>query len=163
MKKFHTLFGSVFLFGLSITCHAQGHTHGEAELFVAQEGDNWLLQFVIPAEDALGFESEAETDEQKTRVSSLISDIESNTGIVEIANKCALTDVSHSLETHDEHEHGHHNVEIEYAFSCKVTASSISLLIFDTMPSLESIHVEWIKENGQGSVILNKENNTVTW
>lgn len=169
---------------------AQAHVHGEGQLLVAQEGNIWKLQFVLPAADVLGFEHKPETKAQREGVASLISSIESVSALVEPPAGCKLDTFAHSLEKahkakdehghkdKDEHKHehehdhdgkhddeheGHSDVDISYTFMCSKNLSSLQVNIFTIAPSLQSLDAQWIVESGQGASQLSANANVLSF
>ena len=70
----------------------------------------------------------------------------------------------HALhEEHEEHEEeNHQNVEAEYQFHCDDAVSSITVTLFESMPSLSAIQAQWVTEKGQGLTPLSASQPTLS-
>ena len=97
---------------------AQAHQHGQGQLFISQEENEWHMQFILPAADVLGFEHAPEDAQQKKALQSLIKRLNQNEGVVDLSGRCSLREVTHSLRElslFEDHENGgnddHHGEE----------------------------------------------------
>ncbi|WP_395338479.1 ZrgA family zinc uptake protein [Ningiella sp. W23] len=107
-----------------LVCHsasAQKHVHGEGQLLIAQQQQDWQFEFVLPAADMLGFEHAPETEQQKETLNLVVEKVEGVRDIIQLPESCQLTSMSHSLDdfkpgeqistsnhSHSkEHEHAH--------------------------------------------------------
>ncbi|MFC3121247.1 ZrgA family zinc uptake protein [Agaribacter flavus] len=175
---------------------AQEHVHGQGQLQIAQEGSHWHVHLSLPAADALGFEHEAETKAQKSKVKKIAHRLARNQDVLSLNGDCRLVSSEHSLENtqdhsednahkhhhahkhdeghghdkehdkhdsdHDNHHEEHNDVEVEYRFTCDSPVSEIALGVFESMPSLSAVKLEWITESGQGSSELTKAKPTAS-
>tara|TARA_R110002167_G_scaffold226588_1_gene431723 strand:+ start:605 stop:1090 length:486 start_codon:yes stop_codon:yes gene_type:complete len=161
---------------MGFSADAQEHTHGQGQLLISQEGKEWHMQLILSAADALGFEHDPETEEQKSALYSLAKVLETNSGVVEPEGQCFLIKAEHSLgnpeeddlhDNHDNHEHDneqdHHDIEVEYQFSCITAMTQVYVKIFETMPSLTAIELRWILEDGQGMLKLTRSHPYIEW
>ena len=69
----------------------------------------------------------------------------------------------HDGHNHDSHEGDHSEIVARYRFKCENTANlkSISIQFFDHFSGIESINTMWVSETDQGSMMLNKDSNTI--
>lgn len=160
----------------SLSAQAQAHVHGQGEMFISQEGNQWSVQLEIPAGDALGFEHSPETEEQQQAVSELAKKLEDNANILVLNGDCSLDKMNHNLnaqeeEHHHDHEHEHegeheeehHDVEVEYYFSCDSETTELSIKLFDWLESVEKIQAQWVIQNGQGQKEVTHEQPYIEW
>ena len=151
--------------GFSAQAHAQKHVHGEGELLIAQEGNVLQMQFIIPAADALGFEHQAANSSDKNAINVLAQQLKNSSHAIDIKGQCILQSTENSLaHSHIEHdEHDHHNVEATYNFNCKTPVIGFSVTLFNLMPSLNALNVQWISNTGQGSTEVTRSNPLISW
>ncbi|WP_172449367.1 ZrgA family zinc uptake protein [Bowmanella denitrificans] len=179
MNKSHWLRLALIL-SLSPSALAQQHTHGQGELQIAQDGERWHLQLILPAADALGFEHEAKTSEQKKAQHHLAHKLTHNAGVVKLTGQCSLVSAEHSLqavdnqnhphkhhEHHDDneqhHEHRHSNIEVTYQYDCASAVTQLALPLFESMPSLSLIKAQWLTDKGQGVANLTSSHPYIGW
>ncbi|WP_024600364.1 ZrgA family zinc uptake protein [Pseudoalteromonas sp. TAE56] len=168
MKTFKKGLSVALLLGLGFSAHAQKHVHGEGELLIAQEGSLLQMQFIIPAADALGFEHQAASSSDKNAINVLAQQLKNSSHAIDIKGQCILqsteNSLAHSHSEHDEHdEHDHHNVEATYNFNCKTPVIGFSVTLFNLMPSLNALNVQWISNTGQGSTEVTRSNPLISW
>jgi len=151
--------------GFSAQAHAQKYVHGEGELLIAQEGNVLQMQFIIPAADALGFEHQAANLSDKHAINVLAQQLKNSSHAIDIKGQCILQSTENSLaHSHIEHdEHDHHNVEATYNFNCKTPVMGFSVTLFNLMPSLNALNVQWISNTGQGSTEVTRSNPVISW
>ena len=164
----------VLLACAAFSLSTQAHVHGQGEILISQEGNQWSVQLEIPAGDVLGFEHSPETEEQQKAVNELVKKLEDSSNVVELNGECSLDKVSHNLnsqeeehhhehEHEDEHEKEHHDVQVEYYFSCDSETSLLSVTLFDWIESVEKIQAQWVVESGQGQKELTPEQPFIEW
>ena len=167
MKTFKNGLSVALLLGLGFSAHAhaQKHVHGEGELLIAQEGNVLQMQFIIPAADALGFEHQAANPSDKNIIDVLAQQLKNSSHVIDIKGQCILKSTKNSLaHSHSEHdEHDHHNVEATYNFNCKTPVIGFSVTLFNLMPSLNALNVQWISNTGQGSTEVTRNNPVISW
>nr|WP_136250930.1 DUF2796 domain-containing protein [Ningiella ruwaisensis] len=160
------------------------HVHGQGKLLIAQDGQDWQLEFVIPMADLLGFEHVAETAQQKNSIDALIKKIENVSEVLSLSETCSLISVQHSLDdmhpshehaSHDsymhehkhdhdhkhEDEHAHKDVSITYVYACESEVELINIKVFEWAKSLEKLNAQWITNQGQGSTMLTASSTTL--
>jgi hypothetical protein len=115
MKK--TLPILLSLFPLVVTA-ADKHVHGEADLFLAIEGQKILIEWESPAANILGFEHHPNTSEQETILANAIEKLQNYQTLINFTKAdCQQVDmtikapfsVEHASDKHDEHKHEHHS------------------------------------------------------
>lgn len=99
------------------------HVHGKGELRLVLEKKELQMEFIIPAMSIVGFEHEANSEEDKQSVQKAVTDLENVNGIVRIprAAQCTLqsSDANFRIlgteenEAHDDDEE-HHEGEEEH-------------------------------------------------
>ena len=115
---------------LSIACQnvlAQKHVHGQGQLLIAQDQQDWQFQFVLPAIDLLGFEHKPQSPQQIQHVSDVIAKVESGADFLQLPDSCNLGHVSHELAdwlavnaVHSDHsgaakDHTKHNTHSDHS------------------------------------------------
>lgn len=102
-----------FLLGLAflpvVSMAADKHVHGEAQLFIAIEGNQLLIEFESPADNILGFEHTPNTASQKARLKSSLVTLADYTSLAEFPGG-ACKQVSYNLESPFEE---HHETEVK--------------------------------------------------
>ena len=100
------------------------HVHGAGSLDIAIDGATVVLALEAPGADIVGFEYEAESEENRAKVTAAVETLQSPLGLFvpSAAANCALVDVAvnlvgHEDDDHDEHEHhdDHDDHEEEHA------------------------------------------------
>ncbi|WP_339724577.1 DUF2796 domain-containing protein [uncultured Paraglaciecola sp.] len=173
MNKVWTRLFLMFLISIGFSANAQQHTHGQGQLLISQEGNEWHMQLILPAADTLGFEHVPETKAQKSKYETLAKKLQRNAAVIEVDGQCALIKAAHTLvnqdgdERHKNHKHNneqnHHDVEVEYQFKCKAAITRVYVKIFETMPSLHAIELQWLLENSQGMYTLTRNQPYIEW
>lgn len=157
------------------------HVHGHGQLLVAQDENNWQLQFSIPAADLLGFEHAPESDEQMQQVHQIEKQISEYSNVFSVDGNCQLVsqeidfphhdspehDVGHEDEQHhdeDHHDaHHHEDVTLAYQLSCGDVISEMTVTLFRLAPSLSALEVQWVNDKGQGMTDATPQSATVSW
>ncbi|MEG3758620.1 DUF2796 domain-containing protein [Pseudoalteromonas carrageenovora] len=165
MKTFTKGLSVALLLSMGFSAYAQKHVHGEGELLIAQEGNVLQMQFIIPAADALGFEHQAANSSDKNAINVLAQQLKNSSHAIDIKGQCILQSTENSLaHGHSEHdEHDHHNIEATYNFNCKTPVVGFSVTLFNLMPSLNALNVQWISNTGQGSTEVTRSNPVISW
>lgn len=159
---------------------AEKHVHGEAELFIAIEGNKVLIEMESPTDNFLGFEHAPRTKQQKALVMSTQETLENYTSLLTLSKgNCKQIDAfiespfsDHSKEEkedhhdhghekddhhdHDKHEEGegaHSEYHITYTLACSNSdvINSANITAFDAFPNTEEIKVNWVNSEKQGS------------
>ena len=174
----------ILLFVLSTNLKAQGesHEHGVADLNLVIDQNSLLIAFESPANNIVGFEHQAESNDEKAKIIAALAslkspqnlvDLPANAGCllvesdVELHSENAEQNVDTEHEEHEEHEEdhakhasGHSDFHASYIFTCTdVNAlSSLPLMLFKQFPGVEEIHLQAITPWGQiGSDIEAKD------
>lgn len=125
----YLLFSLAFLPTISMS--ADKHVHGEAELFIAIEGNQVLLEFESPADNIIGFEHAPKTQLQQKQLESSLVKLDSHTSIATFSEaNCQQISAEvtspfkdhHKTETnedshepaHKEHSHEEHGHEKDH-------------------------------------------------
>lgn len=177
MIVFRLTLMAFFAFGFFAYGQEHVHVHGKGKLLISQQGSIWNLQFILPAKDVLGFEHEAETDEESATLLKMAKRLLAREEVVRLNGKCSLTDKSNSLSEehaghhevlnsshdHQDEEHEHHDVEVEYQFDCQSSVTQIEIKLFNSLDSLSQIEAQWITEQSQGMARLTRSQPFVEW
>ncbi|WP_414699402.1 ZrgA family zinc uptake protein [Paraglaciecola sp. 2405UD69-4] len=171
----------LLLSGMGVA-NAQEHVHGAGSAFIVQDGKKWQVQFILPAFDALGFEHSPETEQQHTRLDNLGTILADINNLMQFKANCSQSEFSHNLDEfqnnehdshgehhdrgsiespnddnheHEEHEEEHHqNIEVSYSLSCAKDVSVFAFPIFEQMPSVQKLQLQWSTNRGQGAEVL---------
>ena len=145
--------------------HQEGaHVHGLAELNVALEGEQLLIQLQSPAYNIVGFEHKAGTQEEQRQLDHAMAQLRATETLFSLpsAAQCTIKNVKvHSplleKKTTDRLEHA--DIEAEYNYSCKspeaLTHLNVQLLAI--FPLMEKITVQTVTSKGQSRVELSLE------
>jgi hypothetical protein len=189
MFKVKYLFLSFLLWPL-VSMSADKHVHGEAELFIAIEGNQVLLELQSPADNIIGFEHAPVTQSQHEQLKTSFTKLKDYTFIASfIGGVCQQ--VSSEVESpfkdnHDsvEKEHGHnhgaadkeqkheHNHDadnhsdfyVSYTLECDSAVDNISAIeihAFKHFIGIKNIIVKWVTPKGQGSAKANTKNQVI--
>ncbi|MBB4170559.1 DUF2796 domain-containing protein [Rhizobium sp. BK538] len=153
------------------------HVHGHGTLAIAFEANNLQMELTAPGMDIVGFEHEAETDEQKKAVETAIDDLKEPLKFFSFPDSagCKVTaaDVKLVAEAHEEHEaaaktegaateeHDDHHDEFRatYTLACTDAAqvTSIEFPFFDRFTGSEELDVTVIDAKGQTAFEVSRE------
>lgn len=157
------------------------HVHGEAELFVAIEGEQVLIELETPADNILGFEHKPSTDAQKQLLQDRLALLQQYSNVLAFNDgncKQIKSEVESPFEAHDDHGHHEHhkhhddkhhnedkhsNFHINYSLTC-VNASVIAsakITAFQLFEGFKTIQVNWLTASQQGSSKTTKNKTTV--
>jgi hypothetical protein len=156
-----------------VAISAEKHVHGDAELFIALEGNQVLIEFESPADNIIGFEHAPATPLQHQQLATSLALLEEHSSIAafsEITCKQISAEVESPFKNHDEHEkshdsehkeHGHEHEKSEhtefhtsYTLECNADTqnlSAITINAFKHFKGINNITVKWVTANGQGS------------
>lgn len=165
--KFNLYLVGLLVFTISKVALAQGHVHGQGTVFIAQQGQQWQIQYIIPAADALGFEHQPENEQQIVLLNQLRQTFSHHQHLMELDTQCEQVSYSHNFQSVDkgvdehEAEHAHHSddshhsdIEVTYMVTCKRNISVILFNVFTQTHSLQRLAVQWSTERGQGEVVV---------
>ena len=140
------------------------HQHGHSQLQVAVEGDRLDLIFTSPAQNLAGFERDARTPEEEARLETIRKWLETNPLIDTVIDAVARQpgsdgDQQHHGHHHDHDDHkdeGHREYEVSQQLNCQeLTADGrFNAAVMAQFPGIEVLSVQWVSEEGQGSVRL---------
>lgn len=163
---------TLLLIGMSFSANisAQLHAHGQGQVLIAQQNNQWVIELILPAADILGFEHAPETQQQKEIIKQFTEFTQSPEKFVNLQANCEhvglnLVLPSNEHDKHHEHSHehkhekeNHGNVELSLEYRCHSQIKGITFPILKTYKSLASLSVEWITENGQGATNVTSSN-----
>ena len=163
------------------------HEHGAANLKIALEGEKLQVEFEVPSESLIGFEHFPKSQSNRENFSNAIKILSIPSKLFSISREgeCLLVgmNISQSLFSNEE-EHGHDESEDEhghdesekseihsefksnYSWNCQHLdeIDSIGTQLMTVFPKIEEIRVNWISNNGQGSLELeSKEDRIKGW
>ena len=155
------------------------HVHGNAELNVVLMGRQLQVEFVSPAENLLGFERAPITHEESIALNEVIEQLQQGGWLIgDALATCQLSVEAFEAPVYDgqdhdeEHDHdeeqnndaehvpgAHSDFRVQYLYDCQTTpAKKLQILAFDQYSGIETLTVQWIADQQQGYVQLNREN-----
>lgn len=176
------LLGLCVLGTASTSYAADKHVHGEAELYIAMQGQKLLIELESPAANIIGFEHKPHTKAQKETLHIAMDTLASYQSLITFAKgECQQTDsniespfgdhddehekhhdhhkeekhAGHHGHNHDKHdEETHADFHITYSLTCKniQDISEASISAFKNFPGIEELNVSWVTEKGQGGI-----------
>jgi hypothetical protein len=167
---------------LCLSCQtvlAQKHVHGEGQLLIAQEQQQWQFHFILPAVNLLGFEHIPESAKQKQILMNIVSKVEDADKMITLPASCNLLSMSHSLvdfeanSSASAHSHvhqkeisadvkpAHADISITYIFNCKDKPDSAIARLFEWSTRLHILNTQWVTNGQQGSAQLKPPSNIV--
>lgn len=150
------------------------HSHSVAHLNIALEDQHLVLELISPADNVLGFEHAPADDNQRQVVrdaKTLLENADQLFALTETAG-CTLQQVrleselltehhdeEHHSESHDEEHHDeetHSDFHGEYHYQCDQPEliNTLTLKMFEALPRLEEVQVQYIGSGGQTQVEL---------
>ena len=151
------------------------HEHGAAKLMMAMEGKKLQVEFEVPSESLIGFEHLPKSQSNRKNFNEAIKNLSDPSKLFSMPNKaeCLLvgTNVSQSLFSNEE-EHGHDESEkseihsefkSNYYWNCQHLdeIDSIGTQLMSFFFGIEEIRVNWISNNGQGSLELESKDDRI--
>ncbi len=101
---------------VSLAVSAAPHEHGKGQLLIAQDGNNWRFEFVLPGADLLGFEHKPSDINEQQQARIFIDKVERHTQILTVPSACKVINTDHVLDSelgmpsknsHVKNEHAH--------------------------------------------------------
>ncbi|MBT3069526.1 DUF2796 domain-containing protein [Rhodomicrobium sp. Az07] len=163
------------------------HVHGHGKLNIAVEKNVLAIELEAPGADIVGFEHEAATAEDKTKLEKAKATLEKGLELFtpDSAAGCKQTSVKVALEAehedeaegkgkeehaakakdqkddhdHEEGEHHHSEFHVEYAFECAAPDKITNLTFgyFKAFPNAQELDVSVIAPKGQSSYEVKKD------
>ena len=144
------------------TRELDAHEHGHVSVQIAVEGSSVEMTLEAPGKNIVGFEHEAETDEQRAMVSEAEEQLSDPLALFELPEAAGCEITASEVELHIEGTHS--AFEAEYALECADPSAltSIGTTLFEIYPTIEEIEVEYATPAGQGSGELEPGSATLT-
>ena len=151
------------------------HEHGAAKLMMALEGEKLHVEFEVPSESLIGFEHFPKSQSNRKNFNEAIKILSDPSKLfsMPIKAECLLVgmNVSQSLFSNEE-EYGHDESEkseihsefkSNYYWNCQHLdeIDSIGTQLMSLFPRIEEIRVNWISNNGQGSLELESKDDRI--
>ena len=162
------------------------HEHGAAIIMMVMEDEKLQIEFEVPSESLIGFEHFPKSQSNRENFNKAIKVLSDPSKLFSqpIKAECLLVgmNVSQSLfsneeehghdESEKEEEHGHDESEkseihsefkSNYYWNCQHLdeIDSIGTQLMSFFPRIEEIRVNWISNNGQGSLELESEDDRI--
>jgi len=151
------------------------HEHGAAIIKMVMEEERLQVEFEVPSESLIGFEHFPKSQSNRENFNEAIKILSDPSKLfsMPIKAECLLVgmNVSQSLFSNEE-EHGHDEsekyeihseFESNYYWNCQHLdeIDSIGTQLMSFFPRIEEIRVNWISNNGQGSLELESEDDRI--
>ena len=151
------------------------HEHGAAKLMMVMEGKKLQVEFEVPSESLIGFEHFPKSQGNRKNFNESIKILSDPSKLfsMPIKAECLLVgmNVSQSLFSNEE-EHGHDESEkseihsefkSNYYWNCQHLdeIDSIGTQLMSFFFGIEEIRVNWISNNGQGSLELESKDDRI--
>ncbi|WP_300391308.1 DUF2796 domain-containing protein [Henriciella sp.] len=136
----------------------EAHVHGHAELAVAVDGDEVTLTFEAPLMSLVGFEHEAQTDEQDAALQEVKDTFTVPGSMVAFNREAACLPLMTTSGTHMTGDHG--GLEVEHVYTCDAPDKirTIEFLLMDRYPNLQAIGAVYLSETSQVATELSPGN-----
>ncbi|MEZ4631111.1 MAG: DUF2796 domain-containing protein [Deinococcales bacterium] len=104
---------SLLSYGQEAFVQHDAHTHGEAELNLVIEEDSLWLELLTPALHFLGFEHEAQSDEEKAKVAQVLEALQEGSSLFQFNPQasCEIQALDIHLGHAEHHDEEHHDEE----------------------------------------------------
>ena len=151
------------------------HEHGAAIIKMVLEEERLQVEFEVPSESLIGFEHFPKSQSNRENFNEAIKILSDPSKLFSkpIKAECLLVgmNVSQSLFSNEE-EHGHDESEkseihsefkSNYYWNCQHLdeIDSIGTQLMSFFPRIEEIRVNWISNNGQGSLELESKDDRI--
>ena len=151
------------------------HEHGAAIIKMVMEDEKLQIEFEVPSESLVGFEHFPKSQSNRENFNKAIKVLSDPSKLFSqpIKAECLLVgmNVSQSLFSSEE-EHGHDESEkseihsefkSNYYWNCQHLdkIDSIGTQLMNFFPQIEEIRVNWISNNGQGSLELESKDDRI--
>ena len=151
------------------------HVHGHGTLQVVLDDPTLSIGLKLPGMDVVGFEHAPETEPQKQAVVEALAQLEDAYALFDLdeAAGCSLAEAESALipvgmDEHDhddehghddEHEATHTEFQAEYRYACEALPAleSITLILFEQFPGLESVQAQAVSPDNQIARTLNPD------
>lgn len=144
----------------------QAHEHGKAIATLSYSNSQLNFHIALPAVNTFGFEHAPRDNDQQAIVDNVTDKLSKPDNIILFQPICAST--SYKLSNHQDNlsesnsGEEHFDVELEYIFHCSSSDTiSIDFSLFETIPSLEEIEVQYISDHDQQLITLDASNRTM--
>ena len=151
------------------------HEHGAAIIKIVMEEERLQVEFEVPSESLIGFEHFPNSQSNRENFNEAIKILSVPSRLFSISSKaeCLLVgmNVSQSLfPNEDEHGHDesekseiHSEFKSNYYWNCQHLdeIGSIGSQLMTFFPKIDEIQVNWISNNGQGSLELESKDDRI--
>ncbi len=141
------------------------HVHGHGLLTLVLEGNEMQLAFQAAAYSVVGFEHKPSTAEQQQEIDAAIAIFNQGEWFsVNADANCELAMAEASTDlTQANSSGGHGDFYANYQLLCQRPArlSQLQLSIFNLLPALEQVEVQWIINGRQGATKTSLKNSSV--
>jgi len=142
------------------------HKHGAAEMNLAVDGTQVMIELDSPAVNIVGFEHTPQSEDQRNQVKQAIQRLEAAEDLFVFSPgvRCQLdeaeveSDLDQGHDDHDDHGHGHDesgqthsDFSARYLFSCEAidNLKQVEVKLFAEFEGLEEIKVQVITSDNQ--------------
>ncbi len=138
--------------------HSEPHRHGEGYLSIEIDGSELALSLKVPSVNIVGFERNAETDDERAAIAAAISDLSNPLELFVLpidagcaamsANVARVGDAFGQESTGDDEIHT--EFQAEYSVQCQNVAgvNMVEFAFFDRFPDTRSFRVKVVSQGG---------------
>ena len=142
------------------------HVHGEAMLTLVLEGNEAMVALQSAAYNIVGFEHAPKTSEQRQEIATALDVLRQGKWFAinpqagcDVAQSDANTDLTAKVNS----KHGDFYANISLVCQQPARLNEMTVSLFNLVPSVEKITVQWVINGQQGATELSLANNTVTF
>jgi len=133
---------------LEFTEH-HAHEHGHARATISYSNHNLILSITLPTIDVFGFEHKPHSEDEKSIAKKALDELSIINNIVSIDPSCKLDTLTSNYQT-SSHDENHSDIEMNANLICDNNEPRlITFTLFETLPTLEQLTVEYISDNKQ--------------
>lgn len=142
------------------------HVHGEAMLTVILEGNEAMVALQSAAYNIVGFEHAPKTSEQRQEISAALDVLrQGNWFAINPQAGCEIAEADANTDLMAEVSSAHSDFYANISLVCQQPArlNEMSVNLFNLVPSVQKITVQWVINGQQGATELGLANNTVSF
>ena len=158
--------------------HHDSHQHGVAELNIAIDGSNLMIELQSPAANIVGFEHSPRNAQQRTLIDNAVNTLEKPEQLFLISPeaRCILEEAEvdsdivkkgHDHKHDHDHDHkkesSHSEFSVGYSFKCDAIdkLQSIEVKLFSRFEGMEKIKAQLVTPGKQGLENLSPSHNKI--
>lgn len=137
----------------------QAHEHGHANTKVSYSNNQLAMTVTLPAIDVFGFEHKASNEQQQEVIDTALNNLSTIENIVVIHPSCTTERYKVNRSQQDLHA----DVIVDMLLKCvNAEPLEITFNVFDILPTIDKMTVEYISDNKQELHTLTSNENHIT-